>query len=157
MLTTQDFITDLRRDLADTGHATRLFDNSTMLSWRNPREPNGLTHLVTVRLNPSNTAEIVVMRFLPLGTYDDTTATTRVFAMTDELARLQPWIASGMSLLPCPVAMRRVERKTLLLGWTHEAWLVYHTERYATSQTGERVSPRRRAMPSAREPVLATA
>ena len=90
LLTTQEFITDLRRDLADTGHATRVFDNSTMLSWHGPREPDGFTHLVTVRLHPSNTAEVIVMRFLPLGTYDDTTATTRVFAMTDELARCVP-------------------------------------------------------------------
>ena len=63
-----------------------------------------------------------------------------------------------MTLLPCPVAMRGVERKTLLLSWTHEASLVYHTERYAAEAgSSERVSPRRRAVPVVRESVLATA
>ena len=47
--------------------------------------------------------------------------------------------------------MRTLERKTLKLGATHEAWIVYETERYA----GQPVT--RERIPRAAMPVMAAA
>lgn len=148
MLNTQDFIQSLRRDLTDNGNATRTFDGGTMLSWRNPREgPHGVTRLLTLRPLGPDACEIILIRFFPLSLQEETTSTTRVFAKLDELTALRPWIASGFEMLPVPVRMRTRERKTLKLGATHEAWIVYETERYAEAQSGTRERIPRAAMP----------
>ncbi len=155
MLNTQEFIQSLRRDLADTGNAVRTFDGGTMVSWRNPREgPHGVTRLLSLRPLGPDGCEIILIRFFPLSLAEEASSTTRVRASLEELTRLKPWIASGFELLPVPVPMRTLERKTLKLGGTHEAWIVYETERHA-AQAGTRELVPRRAAP--RVEALATA
>jgi hypothetical protein len=152
MLNIQEFITSLRRDLTDNGNAVRTFDQSTMISWRNPREgPHGVTRLLTLRPLGPDAVEIILIRFFPLSLQEETTSTTRVRAKLDELTLLSPWIASGLELLPVPVRMRTVERKTLRIAGAHEAWIVYETERYA----GE--APSRERIPRAAAPACGLA